>query len=269
MGFRENLRRKIEIDRLAAHVARSVSAGPQSATRIDRPAMRQLLDLAGWQVRRERDMELYLPPPGEAEAVLVLDNDLGWYRTTVADVVLRKSPLIKEMISVRNVMRILNDADVVVRKKTESVAAIQTAAIARLDLSYRPEDIAAIALDGAASLESRYAEGVVEALDLLAEVLGYVSPPPPFAAAHHQIRAKVARQAGEIRCGPMAVYSLAHNRLSHIDRPLNAADEADLKFFQQILQGSGKPPAQGVDVFKALEKAVAGKNERHVAAVKE
>ena len=266
MGFRENLKQKIEIDRLAAHVARTVSAGPDSATRIDKPAMRRLLELAGWQVRRERDLELYLPPDAAEAAVLVLDNDLGWYRTTVEDAVLRKSPLIKEMISFRNIRRILNDADVVVRKKTETVAEIRAAATARLDLSYSPEDIAAIALDGAASLESRYGQGVVEALDLLAEVLSYVSPPPPFAAAHYQIRAKVARQAGETGCGPLAVYSLAHNRLSYIDRPLKADDEADLKYFKQILQGEGQPAAHGIDAFKALEKAVAGQGEHQVAA---
>ncbi len=267
MGFRENLKQKIEIDRLAAHVARTVSAGPQSDTRIDKAAMRRLIDLAGWQIRQERDLELCLPPPGAPEAVLVLDNDLGWYRTTVADVVLRKSPLIKEMISIRNIRRILNDADVVVRKKTESVSVIQAAALARLDLSYSPEDIAAIALDGAASLESRYAEGVVEALDLLAEVLGYVPPPPPFAAAHHQIRARVARPAGELCCGPLAIYSLAHIRLSYIDRPLKAADETDLKYFQEVLKGSDKAAAQGIAVFKALERAVAEKKQGRVAAV--
>lgn len=257
MGFRENLKLKIEIDRVAAHVARTVTAGPDSPTRIDKPAMRRLLDLAGWQVRRERDLELYLPPEAADKAVLVLDNDLPWYRTTVEDVVLRKSPLIKEMISFRNIRRILNDADVVVRKKADTVAAIQAAAITGLDLSHSPEDIAAMALDGAASLESRYAEGVTEALELFAEILGYTTPPVPFTAAHHHLRGRVAQAAGGTRCGPMTLYSLAYNHLSYIDRSLSAADDADVSYFEQIVQNKARAAADGIAVFKALEAAVA------------
>ena len=219
--------------------------------------MRRLLDLAGWQVRRERDLELYLPPDAPESAVLVLDNDLPWYRTTVEDVVLRKSPLIKEMISFRNIRRILNDADVVVRKKADTVAAIQAAAITGLDLSHSPEDIAAMALDGAASLESRYAEGVTEALELFAEILGYTTPPVPFTAAHHHLRGRVAKTEGGTRCGPMTLYSLAYNHLSYIDRSLSAADDADVSYFEQIVQNKARAAADGIAVFKALEAAVA------------
>ena len=257
MGFRENLKQKIEIDRLAAHVVRTVSAGPDSATRIDKPAMRRLLDMAGWQVRHERDLELYLPPSADAGTIIVLDNDLPCYRTTIQDVVLRKSPLIKEMISIRNVIRILNDADVVTGKKAQTVATIQAAGIARLDLRYSAEDIAALALDGAAALESRYAEGVVETLDLLAELLAFETPPRPFAAPHHHILARVIHDDGGTRWGPMALYDQMHNRLLYIDRPLAAAVEADLRYFQQVLQGRDQAAAEGIAVFKALETAVA------------
>ena len=187
--------------------------------------------------------------------MLVLDNDLPWYRTTVEDVVLRKSPLIKEMISIRNIRRILNDADVVVRKKADTVAVIQAAAIARLDLSHSSEDIAAIALDGAASLESRYADGVIETLELFAEILGFTTPPAPFTAAHHHLRARVAQAAGGVRCGPLTLYSLAHNRLGYVDRSLSAADDADLNYFQQVVQNKARPTAEGIAVFKALEDA--------------
>ena len=257
MGFRENLKQKIEIDRLAAHVVRTVSAGPDSAIRIDKTAMRRLLDMAGWQVRHERDLELYLPPSADAGTVIVLDNDLPCYRTTIQDVVLRKSPLIKEMVSIRNVIRILNDADVVTGKKAETVAAIQAAGIARLDLRYSAADIANLALDGAAALESRYSEGVVETLDLLAELLAFKAPPRPFTAAHHHILARMIPDDGGTRWGPMALYDQMHNRLLYIDRPLAAAVEADVKYFQQVIQGQDRAAAEGIAVFKSLEAAVA------------
>jgi hypothetical protein len=256
MGFKENLTRKIEIDRLAAHIIDSVSAGPDSSKRIDKSAARKLLAMAGWQVRRERDLELYLPPEGENGTVLVLDNDLPLYRTSVADVALRKSPTVKEMISIRNVKRILNDGDVVIDKKAGTVARFQAAAIARLDLRYTAEDVSSIAYDGAASLESRYPEGVIEALDLLAELLDYAPPPRIFASAHHHICGRLAQEGGALRYGPLAVFSRVHNRLWFVDRPLNAADEADGAYFQQVLQAKARVAAEGTDAFKALAATV-------------
>lgn len=256
MGFKENLKRKIDIDRLAVRVIESVSGGADSTRRIDKPAMRQLLEAAGWRVHHERDLELYLPPEGEDETVLVLDNDLPLYRTTVADVALRKSPTVKEMVSIRNIRRILNDGDVVVSKKAATVDRFRGAAVAHLDLSYTAEDVSAIAYDGAASLESRYPEGVIEALDLLAELLGWQPPPAVFASPHHHIYGRLERRDGGVFYGPLAVFSRVHNRLWFVDRPLNAADEADTAYFGQVLQAKARVAAEDVEAFKALAAAV-------------
>jgi hypothetical protein len=256
MGFKENLKRKIDIDRLAAKVIESVSGGADSARRIDKPAMRQLLEMANWHVRQERDLELYLPPDGEEGIVLVLDNDLPLYRTTVADVALRKSPTVKEMVNLRNIRRILNDADVVFSKKAPSVDRFRAAAIARLDLSYTAEDVSAIAFDGAASLDSRYPEGVIEALDLLAELLGWQPPPTVFASPHHHIYGRLERRDSGTRYGPLAVFSRVHNRLWYVDRPLNTSDEDDKAYFQHVLQAKARVAAEDLDAFKAMAAAV-------------
>ena len=56
--------------------------------------------------------------------VLVFDNELALYHSTVDDVALRKSPEWKEMVSIRTVRRILNDQDVVVSKGKESIRRI-------------------------------------------------------------------------------------------------------------------------------------------------
>jgi len=256
MGFKENLKRKIDIDRLAARVVESVSGGPDSTRRIDKPAMRQLLEAAGWQVRHERDLELYLPPKDEADLVLVLDNDLPLYRTTVDDVALRKSPTVKEMVSIRNIRRILNDGDVVVSKKAATVDRFRSAAVARLDLNYTAADVSAIAFDGAASLDSRYPEGVIEALDLLAQLLGWQPPPTAFASVHHHICGRLERRDGGIHYGPLAVFSRVHNRLWFVDRPLNVADRDDAAYFQHVLQAKARVAAEGLEAFKALAAAV-------------
>ena len=90
---------------------------------------------------------------------------------------LRKSPLVKEMLSIGNIRRILNDQDVVVSKKDASVETLRRAAIAALDLSFTRADIEEIGLDGIGSLESRYSEGVCECLELFGQMLGYVQAP--------------------------------------------------------------------------------------------
>ncbi|MEE4607456.1 MAG: hypothetical protein V2L15_01085 [Desulfobacteraceae bacterium] len=256
MGFKENLKRKIDIDRLAARVVESVSGGADSSRRIDKPAMRQLLEATGWRLHPERDLELYLPPEGEADLVLVLDNDLPLYRTTVDDVALRKSPTVKEMVSIRNIRRILNDGDVVVSKKAATVDRFRSGAVARLDLNYTAEDVSAIAFDGAASLESRYPEGVSEALELLTEMLAWQPPPAVFASPHHQVYGRLERRDGGVYYGPLAVFSRVHNRLWFVDRPLNAADEADTTYFGQVLQAKARVAAEDLEAFKALAAAV-------------
>jgi hypothetical protein len=256
MGFKENLKRKIDIDRLAARVVESVSGGADSSRRIDKPAMRQLLEMAGWPVHHERDLELYQPPGDEAETVLVLDNDLPLYRTTVADVALRKSPTVKEMVNIRNIRRILNDGDVVVSKKAATVEPLHHAAVARLDLSYTAEDVSAIAYDGAASLDSRYPEGVIEAMDMLAELLGWQPPPTIFASPHHHIYGRLERRDGKVNYGPLVVFSRVHHRLWYVDRSLNIADEDDAAYFQHVLQAKAQVAAEGLDAFKAMAAAV-------------
>lgn len=255
MGFKENLRQKIEIDRLADHVARTVSAGPDSGLRIDKPAMRRLLAMAGWEERRERDLELFLPPGGGDE-VLVLDNDLPIYRTTVEDVALRKSPSVKEMVSIRNVIRILNDGDVVVSKKVETVDAIRRACVAGLDLRYTRADLEALAFDGRAAMENRYPEGVIEILDLFAELLDYRPPPKTFQAPHHHIRGHRPAGGAPARFGPLFLYNRLHHRLKWIDAPVDSADPDALRRYGRILEGEAPADAEGPEVFGHLAERV-------------
>jgi hypothetical protein len=74
-----------------------------------------------WSRRQERDLVLFLETDGPGQTrILVLDNDLSIYNTSVDDVVLRKSPTVKEMVNIRNAIKILNDKDVVTSKKEVS-----------------------------------------------------------------------------------------------------------------------------------------------------
>ena len=185
MSFKENLLKKIEIDRLAAKVITSL--GPvDSGRKVDKEAKRTLLEIAGYTHRKERDLDLYLEDDtAEKGYILVLDNDLTIYDTSIEDVIIRKSPYVKDMISIRNIVKILNDKDVVISKKEESLKHVQQACIETLDLSYNASDISDLAIDGVASIESNYADGVIEVIDMFAELLGY-KPPPKVVSLRHQ-----------------------------------------------------------------------------------
>jgi hypothetical protein len=257
MSYKENLLKKIEIDRLVNRVITSI--GPSdSGRKVDKEAMRRLLDMAGYTHRRERDLDLYLENGGATKGlILVLDNDLTFYDTTVEDVIIRKSPVIKEMVSIRNIIKILNDKDVVVSRKEASILHVREVCVKQLDLSHTADDIDDIAVEGKASLESRYADGVVEVLAMFAEMLGYQPPPKVFQVRHHDIIGALTEKAGgEIRFGPAVIYAMAHNEIKVIDRQLSSLTKEDLDYFQGVVKGETKAAAEGADVFEILKQSV-------------
>jgi len=257
MSFKENLLKKIRIDETAKKVKDSV--GHPDSRRIDKSLMRGLLEMGQRIYRKERDLDLYVsgsPDTGEGN-ILVLDNDLTIYKTSAEDVALRKSPTVKEMVSIRNAIRILNDSDVVISKKEASVETVRKECINLLDLSFDESDIEMIAKDGLASLESAYTEGVIEALSLFGELLGYVSPPKALQISQHNLIGRLSeKQSGETLFGPIVLYSLIHNTLRLIADEINCSDKEKIVFVQQVAAGKVKASKEGADVFDYLREAV-------------
>jgi hypothetical protein len=257
MGFKQELLKKIQIDRLTEKILATI--GPSGTEqKVDKGLFRVLLEMAGYRHLRERDLDLFLPPEGSASAhILVLDNDLPFYKTTVSDIGMRKSPTVKEMLNIGNIKKILNDGDVVVSKKADSVKTVQHACISRLELSFSIGDIEAIAADGAGSLETGYTEGIQECLDLFAELLGYQPAPKVFMIDHHRIIGVVTRkEPGEIVFGPIVCFNLIHNRLFAVLSPIGSLDRIKLEEYQEILNGSEKPSLTGAEVFQFLKGEV-------------
>ncbi len=257
MSFKENLLKKLEIDAMAHAVIDTI--GPlESGLKVDRETMRRLLEIGLFESMRVRDLDLYILK-GDADRgdILVLDNDLPIYQTSAADVALRKSPYVKEMVNIRNIVKILKDTDVVISKKEDSVKAIQAACIGMLDFSYEISDLDEIEAEGAASLENGYSEGVIEALSLFGELLGWRPPPKPLRIRHHHIvGASTEKEAGEALYGPMALYSLAHDRLICIDRPVSLLDKEQIRHVHRIADGKEDPSAEGASVLEYMKKAV-------------
>ena len=257
MSFKDNLLKKIRINQLSRRVLASI--GPtESGQKIDKDAMRSLLEMSSYQYQKERDLDLYIEKQdGEQGKILVLDNELPIYRTTVEDVAIRKSPYTKEMLSIGNIIKILKDSDVKISRKEASLKTVQNECIDQLDLTYTAADLEAIAREGADSLENGYTDGVLESLALFAELLGYRHPPKVFQIRHHEIfGALTEKEGGEILFGPVVVLSLINNSLGMLEEEISSFDKDKIKFFHEVARGKQKASIEGKEVFRFLKDAV-------------
>ncbi len=259
MSYKDNLLKKIEIDRLTRTIADAI--GPvESGKRIDKTVLTQLMRFFPWRRLEERDLVLFLETGGSGKTrILVMDNDLTIYHTSVEDVVLRKSPTVKEMVNIRNAIKILNDKDVVISKKAVSLKTIQEICIAELDLSFTQSDIDGIARDGATSLENGYHRGVQESLMLFAEMLGLTPAPKAFALNHHDIYGQVnEKPGGETTFGPLIIFSLVHQTLTYLENPLSSRDKGRFDTLKALASGEAEASASGPAVFDLMRsKAMA------------
>jgi hypothetical protein len=259
MGFVENLRRKIDIDRKVDRVLSQW--GPSgSGRRIDTGLVKELLENGPFSHEQTRDLELYfLGKSGETgkQRILVLDNELPIFETTVEDVAMRRSPLIKEMVSIRNAIKILNDKDITVSKREDSLERIQKMLIGSLDLSFTPSDIEQIADDGAAALEKGYDEGVKDGLELFAELLDFRPAPKAFEMPHHDIYGAVKDgPAGEQRFGPMVIFSRARNELRLLEQSVSSRNANGIEWIGQVARGKEPADREGPEAFGWLKDRV-------------
>jgi hypothetical protein len=257
MAFKENLLQKVRINQLADQVLASIGLEGSEA-KLDKNAMRQLLSMSPYAHHRERDLDLYVEDTASTvKNVLVLDNELPIYRTTVEDVAMRKSPEVGEMVNIRNIIKILKDSDVKISRKAESLKTVRAECIARLDLSFTAADIDDIRRDGIASLESNYAQGVNECLMLFAELLGYRPPPKAFRVPNTTIFAAVYRkESGEDVIGPVVIFGLMHNDLRLTEEQYGSLDKKQVERFHAVAAGKEGTAVQGNAVFEYLQKAV-------------
>jgi hypothetical protein len=257
MGFAENLRRKITVNQLARQVITSWGT-PDNPQRMDRKAMEALLAMSTLTHRRERDLDLYFrDQAGGTPLVLVLDNELKLYNTAIEDVALRKSPTVKEMISIRNAIKILNDKDVTVSRKADTVRWLQKELIEALDLSFTPDDIDQLTRDGRSALANSYGEGIVDILTLFAELLGYVPAPRAFEIRHCRIWGALEKNpTGHLLLGPMVIFNQINNHLMLIETSVNEKDPEDIQRMNDTARGKRKADASGEAVWDMLTEKV-------------
>ena len=258
MSFKQNLKRKIEIDRLTRRVLDSLKP-TENGTRIDKEAMGKLLQAAGYESRVERDTQLFsrdfnASPP----EIIVLDAGLPLYRTDLQDVLLRKNPTTREMISIRNAIRILNDKDVVRSRKADTVMQVHGQCMQQLDLQYNQADIASLSDLGARGLESGDPEAVVEALELFAELLDLGRLRTSMQSPQIRMWAKRLpdrKQEGALG-DPLILFLSSENRLQLFHSALSAAGRSAAKTVEAILTQRTGPDLEGREVFQWMAAEV-------------
>lgn len=260
MSFRENLERKIEVDRLAARVISSCGSA-QVRCPVDKEAMRRLLELSPYRYQRERDLDLYIKETvGGLQLILVLDNELPIFRSTVKDVVVRRSPRTLDLWSIRTIRKILVDSDIKESVYGASVATVQRDAIARLDLTHTDADIEELAADGAEALAEGDASGVAKILALFAELLGYRNPPKSCGPDQTVCYGLAASGPGHDEAfGPLVLYRPPDNTLAWIEGPLSWSDKQQMEFLRAVAAGETSVPVTGEAVMHKLQEQVLGR----------
>lgn len=262
MPFIENLLKKIEIKELAAKVRASVGP-PGSMKKVDKAAMIRLMEFGGYHPKKERDLDLYLKEDTiEKTRILVLDNELAIYLTTMADVGLRKSPIVKEMIRPKNIKKIMNDSDVVQSRREDSVNFIEKELIDALDLSYTHADLDEIAERGATALQTSDSDGVIQSLTLFSELLAYKPAHRLFKFENHYIIGdRYQHHDGSTRFNVIVIYNIIDNLLNLLDKNISMADKEAMAFVRSVILKQKEAPIQGKDVFAFLKSAAKNINQ--------
>jgi hypothetical protein len=265
MTFKENLLQKIELERLASLII--ASCGSEQSTRpVDKEAMRSLLELSPYQYQRERDLDLYVKPlEGELKMILILDNKLPIFRSSVEDVVTRRSPRTLEMWNFRTIRNILVDSDIKLSTRAKSVETILKDAVAQLDLTYTVKDIEDLAKEGMAWLAGNDASNVGKILALFAALLGFEKPQKDFGLNNTICYGfSTPGKNDDLIFGPLVLYRPADNILVWIDQSFSNSDREHLKFLQSIAAGQTPVDVKGDTVFEVLKTKVLEKPDRVV-----
>ena len=174
-SFKENLKAKIRLDSLLEKLLVTMRE-PPGRWWLDKVRTRELLDMTDLVYRKVSSLHLYVRPlDGELMEVLVFDNELPIYHTSVADVLLRKSPHWKQMFSIRNIKKIMNDYDVIISKGKDSLRRLHANALLQLDLIYDGDDIAFLLEEAREGLDMKYIGQLQESFELFFELLDFKS----------------------------------------------------------------------------------------------
>jgi hypothetical protein len=261
MSFKENLKAKNKLDRLFQKLV-STMRGPPGRWWLDKVLTQQLLDMTDLEHQKVRDLHLYVRPlEGGIMEVLVFDNELAIYHTTEADVALRKSPYWQEIVSIRNIRKIMNDKDVIISKGKESLKRLYANALALLDLSYTGDDLALLVEDARQGLKRKSIERIKESLALFLGLQKFEPVSLGIPELDLQIFARQKVGGGAVPTFEHLILFDEENLSLGLKKgPFSTQSDLDLAWVMQYARGEKIADLKGIDVFEflaelALEKA--------------
>ena len=268
MSFKENLRAKIKLDRLLRKLVSTVREPPGKRW-LDKALTRELLEMTDFEHRKVSGLQLYVRPlEKDMMEVVVLDNELAVYHTSVDDVALRRSPHWQEMFSVKNIGKIMKDQDVIVGKGKETIERLYANALALLNLSYTRDDLALLVEDARSALERESIGEIQESLDLFVELLDFEPLHLDVLERSVQIYAGPKRDGRAAPAFEHLILSDEQNRAIGLRKgPFFPQRDMDLAWVIQYSQGEKSADLEGMEVFEFLAE-LAMKRTQDVQAEK-
>ncbi len=250
MNFKENVLAKICRDKLKRTVSHSLSSNSGNR-KTNKKAMADLLLSAGYHHDCIRETDLYLlDDTDDVTDIIVLDNELACYRTSLADVLLRKSPTLKEMISIRNAIKILNDSDVVTGKGDKTIDKVHWESLEKLDLHFNAQDIKKMFGEYEMDFRVDHLESVRESVSVFSELAGFTNVPVFLEERGTLIRCrKISDEENRIKYGPFVIYDEHGNNLKQVDAYVFKSEKQKILRLKAIIQGKDSPSRKGRDVY--------------------
>jgi hypothetical protein len=221
---------------------------------LDKALARELLEMRDFEHREVSGLQLYVRLlESDMMEVVVLDNELAVYHTSVEDVALRRSPHWQEMFSVKNIRKIMNDQDVIVSKGKETLERLYANALALLDLSYTRDDLTLLVKDARSALERKSVGEIQESLDLFVELLDFEPLHLDVLERNVQMYAgpKLDGRAGSA-FEPLILFEEQNRALGLRKEPFSPQRDVDLAWVIQYCRGKTRADLEGMEVFEFL-----------------
>lgn len=246
MTLKDNIKKRISIKENALKVIRSTLKLTDGIKKIDKESMRELLKYSDYKKTEVRDLELY---EGYGN-VLVLDNELSVYNTDIDDVVIRKSPVLKEMVKIKNILKILWDSNVILTKGKETVKDVRDLCLKSLPLNGPTEDLKDIKYEAIVSIESSDVDGVVESIKIFSELLNFEKLPKPYSTVEYIVYGLTEDDFK----GPFIIYNIVKNEIWFHEEQVESNNKEEIKNLHIVGAGLKRSVCNGRDVFEKLEK---------------
>lgn len=257
MGTFEEIEKKIIFDYLCARVKISLNRSDEVKA-IDKKAGCAILEMSGYKHLRKRDLDLYFIE-GEKNEVIVLDEGLSLYNTDIEDVLLRKSPTIKEMLSFKNAKKILNDSKVVRSRKEDTIEKLRSSFITSLNLLGQIEKSDELIKKAVVEFDALDFKSFFKSVLVICEYLDFVYLKGLSSKLKANVFIKYHNNLSKGDIENIIIFEQTQERFLLFSDGVKAKDSS--KYFKDIVLGEVKPKFEKRDALVRLREMLDLKKE--------